>query len=298
MVSKSTKQLKIIPISFICTTYKRPESLYKLLKSLNNNTILPSEVIVFGTNKDDFESVKKSMFRFKIKKLISKEKNQIVQRNLGIKNSKNSLIIQSDDDLIFERNFIKNFYKHFKKDHNQKKIIGALILNSDKKNQSDRWNNLYENYYLFRKIIQLLNNFKKIKYMSLLSSGRIAPLLPSQLRNKDKNFTIDKLEWMSSTLCYNKKIVKKINLRKIIKKKKSYFEDVFFTHYNFKNGFDLILDGNIICYHETTIPTSFNDHIRSVPIQWELVKFFKKNKFLFFVDVLIFSFIYGVKRIF
>ena len=144
-------------------------------------------------------------------------------------------------------------------------------------------------------LLKVLNKFENIKYMSLLSSGRIAPLLPLRIRNQSKNFKLEKLEWLSSTLCYNKNIVKKDIHKTNYKSEKSYFEDVIFTHQNFNKGFNLILDGNVVCYHDTISPTNFKEHWGSVFIQWQLVKFFKKNKILFFVDVIIFSVVYLLK---
>ncbi len=298
MVSKSFKQIKTVPISLICTTYKRPGILSKLVVSLNKNTLLPNEVIIVGTSENDFKIINKNKYKFKIKKLISKDKNQILQRNLGIKFSKNALIIQCDDDIRFDKNFIRNFYKHFKFNQNQKKIVGALIINSENKNQSYRWNRTYKEYLLFRLIILLLNNFKKIKFMSLLASGRIAPLLPDKFINKKKYLFIENLEWLSSTLCYNKNIVKRKKFKDFKYNKKSYFEDVFFTHLNFKNGFNLILDSRIVAKHDTIEPTDLITHLKSIPVQLELVNFFKKSKLLFFLDSIIFSLIYLLKSLF
>ena len=291
MVSKNFKKLKILPVSLICATHNRPKKLKILIDSINKNFYLPKEVIIVGTGSNDFANIIKKNYKFKIKTFVSKKKNQIFQRNLGISKSKYSIVIQCDDDLRLDRNFILNFYKHFKENINAKKIIGANILNSKKKKQSERWNKLYKKNLIFRIIIHFLNRFKKIEYMSIIDSGRIAPLIPINAK-KRKKYKLEHLQWLNSTICYNKKIVKKINIKRIYGNKKSYFEDVFFTHYNYLKGFNLIIDNNVICYHETTLPTNFETHYLSIPIQWKLVKFFKKSKFLFLIDIIIFSLAY------
>lgn len=291
MVSKNFKKLKTLPVSLICATYNRPKELKILINSIKKNLYWPKEVIIVGTRSSDFENIDKKNYKFKIKTFISKKKNQIFQRNLGIKKSKFPIVIQCDDDLKLDRNFIKSFYENFKENINVKKIIGANILNTKKQKQSERWNKLYNKSLIFRTILYFLNRFKKIKYMSLIDSGRIAPLIPIDIKNK-KNYKLDQLQWLNSTLCYNKKIIKKINIKKIYGNKKSYFEDVFFTHYNYLKGFNLIIDNNVIAYHETTLPTNFKTHYLTIPIQWKLVKFFNKSKFLFLIDILIFSFAY------
>ena len=134
--------------------------------------------------------------------------------------------------------------------------------------------------------------------MSLLASGRIAPLLPDKFINKKKYLFIENLEWLSSTLCYNKNIVKRKKFKDFKYNKKSYFEDVFFTHLNFKNGFNLILDSRIVAKHDTIDPTDLITHLKSIPVQLELVNFFKKSKLLFFLDSILFSLIYLLKSLF
>ena len=66
--------------------------------------------------------INSKQYKFKIKMIITKEKPNF-QRNLGINKSKNTLIIQSDDDVILSKNFIINLYKHFEKNKKNKKIV-------------------------------------------------------------------------------------------------------------------------------------------------------------------------------
>lgn len=286
-----------VPISLVCTTFNRPISLFKLLNSIQKNLYKPNEVIIVGTNILDFKLINDKNFNFKIIKLISPIKNQIYQRNLGLKKISNLLVIQSDDDLVYEREFFKNFYNHFRINQNQKKIVGAKILTFNNKNQSNRWNEIYRKNIFFRVILRILNNFKKVQPMSILSSGRIVPLLPEKLREKSKNI-LRNAQWLSSTCCYNFKQISKLNTYNKIFSKKSYYEDVIFTHNQFKNGFELVIDGKIMCYHPFIHPTDFKVYKETVKNQWLIVKIFKKSKFLFLIDIVIFSILFLLKDFF
>ena len=284
-----------VPITLVCTTYNRPLSLFKLLNSIEKNLFKPSEIIIVGTNILDFKMINNKKFDFKIIKIISSKKNQIYQRNLGLNKSSNLLVIQSDDDLIYEREFFKNFYKHFKVNKNIKKLVGAKILTVPNKNQSARWNENYHKYFLFRMILKILNNFNSINYMSILSSGRIAPLLPLKSNDNKSKYVLKDAEWLSSTCCYNLKKIKKIDISKKIPLKKSFFEDVIFTHYQFMNGFKLIIDEKIICHHPFIGTTNFMIYKDTIRTQWQIVKLFHKSKILFFVDVIIFGLLFILK---
>ena len=68
-------------------------------------------------------------------------------------------------------------------------LVGAKILTTRNKNQSSRWNENYHKYFLFRVILKILNKFNNINYMSILSSGRIAPLLP--LKSNDNKLWVE-----------------------------------------------------------------------------------------------------------
>lgn len=284
-----------VPITLVCTTYNRPISLFKLLNSVEKNLYKPSEIIIVGTSILDFKMINNKKFEFKIIKIISPKKNQIYQRNLGLKKSSNLLVIQSDDDLTYERDFFKNFYKHFKVNKNIKKLVGAKILTTRNKNQSSRWNENYHKYFLFRVILKILNKFNNINYMSILSSGRIAPLLPLKSNDSKSKHLLNDIEWLSSTCCYNLKKIKKINISKKNIQKKSFFEDVIFTHYQFMNGFKLIIDDKIICHHPFINPTNFMIYKDTIKTQWQIVKLFNKSKIFFFVDIIIFGLLFALK---
>ena len=172
-----------VPISLICCTHNGAKKIPKLLKSIFKNDYQPKEIIVCGTNVD---VVKKFNLKKNIKFLLSPIANQVYQRNLAIKKSKYELIIQCDDDIVLEKSFIKKMYNHFKNNIYEKKIISASIYTKNHLHQSIRWNDLYNKNIIFRFLMNFLNGFKDVNYMSILRSGRIAPRLPFEYLKYNK----------------------------------------------------------------------------------------------------------------
>lgn len=278
-----------VPVTIVCPTHKGSKRLPKLIKSIYSSKVIPNEIIICGTGKKDFKFLKK---RKNVKFIVSDLANQSHQRNLAIKESKNEIIIQCDDDLILDKNFVKNMYKHFEKSKNEKKVVSASILTKNNFHQSIRWNRLFRTNLIFRYIIFFLNKFKKPRYMSIISSGRIAPILPEEflLRKNKLLDLIEKNEWLCSTICFNKRYY--LNNYSNIKTKKSFYEDVIFTHSLYKKNFNLILDPNIIAYHPIKKKSDLTSFWKTIPIHFEIVKKFNKSYILFFIDIFLFSLIY------
>ncbi len=210
------------------------------------------------------------------------------QRNIAKKVSKYNLILQTDDDVIFHKNTLKEFYYNW--NHLPvKKILAAFVINEDNLHLSTRFTIMYKKFFLFRSTLSLLNNFKKINNFSLLKSGRIVPLIEKRISRKYQN-----LDWLNSVMMYDKTSVfepKIINIGK-----KSYYEDVIFSHYNKLKGFNLIILRDAKVTHPTTQKTSFKTFIDTIAKQFYLVKLLKKNYLLFFVDVMIFAVIFFIYK--
>ena len=115
---------KKINLSIVCATHNRPVKLSKMVESFNNGKILPKELIICGTAYKDFNYVKGKKIDFDLKFLISKKKNQIIQRRKAIQFARNDFILQIDDDVIVEKNFVFNLekYTRSKKKNNHKCI--------------------------------------------------------------------------------------------------------------------------------------------------------------------------------
>ena len=286
---------KKLNVSLVIPSHKGKKKLSKLINSIKENTFLPKEIIICGTNKSDINLINKEDIKsLNIIFLLSKIKNQVYQRKKAIDNAKYDLIFQLDDDVILEKNYIFNMSKHFKLG-NEKKVVSAIIFTDKKKHQGIRWNNAYYKNFLFRKCLYFLNGFQKIRYMSIIKSGRIIPLMPREFLNyhkmKNSKKFLKNVQWVCSSNAYLKKYRKEAFLFQT-NNKKSYFEDVFFSHSLYQKKFNLLIDGSCIAYHSTNDPTNFFNYRNTISSQYNIVKLFKKNLLLFYLDVFIFSLVH------
>lgn len=280
---------KIINISVICASSNGKLKLPILVKSISDGSYIPKELIIVGTSLSDRQLLGKYLNKkIKLKFLISKKKNQIYQRNIGKNNSKCDLILQTDDDTIFKKNTLKEFYNNWLFSPH-KKILAAYIVSHNNSHQSIRFSRLYNNSPVFRLILKFLNNFKKIENFSLLQSGRIVPLIRKKNLRKYEN-----LDWLNSVMMYNKKQIFEPKISK--SSKKSYYEDVIFSHYNMIKGLKLIILRNALVIHPVIKKTNFKIFLDTIQKQFYLVKQFRKNYILFIFDVIIFALIFLIYK--
>lgn len=293
-LSKLYIMKKKIPISIVCASHNGAKKLPNLVRSVFYNTEWPIELIIVHTKPSDLFFIDKQYYKkLNIKTHLSKIKNQVIQRKKGILHASSDLVLQIDDDNILEKRFISNIYKNFLGTFPNKKIISAKINNKNIL-QSSRWNDAYYNSFFFRICLRLLNFGKSIKYMSITHSGRICPLVPKQFYKS--SIKLKNLEWTCSTICYHKKNFH-FGYLNLNFKKKSFFEDVFFTHSLFLKGFQLLIDPKIIAYHPPTKPLDLKVFFDTISSQYKIIKKFKKSYFLFIIDFLIFSSFFILKKI-
>tara|TARA_A100001011_G_C14256021_1_gene820121 strand:+ start:868 stop:1587 length:720 start_codon:yes stop_codon:yes gene_type:complete len=228
-----------------------------------------------------------------IKFFKSSQKSQIYQRSIAINKSKSDYILQIDDDVTVQPNFFLKIKKYTKnKKIIDKKIISALILQSNNNLQAGSWNNIYKKYLIFRIILRFLNKGKAIKQYSILESGRCIPYIENFDGKLEKN--IFNAQWLCSTVLYHK------SCRNIVRNfsqigKKAYYEDVLFSHQLFLKKYNLIIDKNVIGTHDNQPYTSITTYFKTLKTQFFLVNFFKKSKLFFFFDVVIFTFIHLIR---
>ena len=277
---------KKIDVSMVVATHKGINKLPLLVSSLKKNSILPKEIIICGTNLNDIKLLSRSDIKsLNIRFFISKIKNQIFQRKLALKKITQAFILQLDDDIVIESNFFENLYFHIKK-NDKKKIIMSLVVIPGLKEQAYRWNLYFRSNLYFRIILKLFNYGKKIKYMSILQSGRICPLLPKNFINKKK--TLKNLEWTNSLICYHKSALNYSTINYEIKKnEKSYYEDVIFSHNLYLRGFKLQLDPKLKAIHPYFNKLDLQTHLKTIKTQYFIVKKFNKSYLLFILDAML-----------
>ena len=204
-------------IAIVIPTLGNKIYLTKCLNSISKQSILPSQVIVVttGEKKIKLNYIKK----LNIKIIVSKFKNQVYQRTLGLKYlSKNiKIILQLDDYVLLKRNSIKELLISWNKADNS---VAGIGLNSDKK---------IPNSFLFH----LLTFNLPIKEGKVLKNG-----FNTQYSNIKKEINVD---WLKGGLSsYKLKLVPSIFKRKFLFKNWSVCEDLAFS-YNVKQKYNLLV---------------------------------------------------------
>ena len=204
-------------IAIIIPTLGNKIYLKKCLNSILRQKILPGQVIVVTTNKKKIEL--KYIKKLNIKIIISKFKNQVYQRTLGLKylNKNIKIILQLDDYVLLKRNSIKELLISWNKADNS---IAGIGLNSDKK---------IPNSFLFH----LLTLNLPVKEGEVLKNG-----FNTQYSNIKKEINVD---WLKGGLSsYKLELVPNIFKRKFLIKNWSVCEDLVFS-YNIKKKYNLLV---------------------------------------------------------
>ena len=109
--SLDNKKTKFINnISIIIPTLYRYNYLLRLLKQINNQNILPNQVIIIDQTPIDYrENINKSQFdKLDIVMIYLNKMGQSTARNEGIKICKTDYVLFCDDDIEIKNNFIEN----------------------------------------------------------------------------------------------------------------------------------------------------------------------------------------------
>lgn len=275
---------KKLNVSLVIASHNGKKKLPKLINSIKNNTLYPKEIIICGTSKKDISLInKKELKLLNVNFILSKIKNQIIQRKRALKQISQEYVLQLDDDITLENNFFHNLSFHIKKE--KKKVITmSLVIIPGLKEQAYRWNLYFRNNFYFRTLLKFFNFGKKIKYMSILPSGRICPYLPKSFVNK--KYILKNLEWTNSLILYHKSALSYVDHTYQIKKnEKSFYEDVIFSHGLFKKGFKLQIDPKLRAIHPKFNQLDIYTHLRTIKTQYYIVKKFNKNYIMFVLDI-------------
>jgi glycosyltransferase involved in cell wall biosynthesis len=104
-------------ISVIIPTYRRQSNLLKCLDSIETQSRQPEEVlIVNGDNNDDLEEFLKVNLKGNLRYRIIKSPTGLTrQRNAGIKNAHSDIILFVDDDVILDKDHVKEIVRVFER---------------------------------------------------------------------------------------------------------------------------------------------------------------------------------------
>lgn len=178
--------------SVVVPTYNRPQSLKKLLESLNEQTLSKSdfEVIVIFTEDDlSEEFLKKNQYSFQLTPLKIEDsefngRSASLKRNRGIQQSQGEWIAFIDDDCIADKEWLKNALDVIHK-HNPSGIEGLTqIPNTSKQTFTAKGLKFLSRFGGY----QTCNMFYKKDI--LLSIGGFDPQLPFYLEDTDLAWSV------------------------------------------------------------------------------------------------------------
>ena len=118
-------------ISVIIPTYKRKKSLIRLLNSIINQTLLPSEIIVVTSaySKNDLQEINNLHH---IIKVLKSSPSVCKQRNIGINYAKSKYILLCDDDIELPNSYLESLLLHFNNNKNVKIVTGKELQINEK----------------------------------------------------------------------------------------------------------------------------------------------------------------------
>ncbi|CAA9890649.1 conserved hypothetical protein [Candidatus Methylobacter favarea] len=132
-------------LSIIIPTLNRPSDLRNALDSISKQTLLPNEVIVIDQSDNDLSKEVVGIFnqQSKNKDLVyiwhhRAEKSSAKARNEGFRLSSGDLVFFTDDDIVFDPDYIKNVVRCFNTNPDVGCVSGSVVIKSSPKGL--KWN--------------------------------------------------------------------------------------------------------------------------------------------------------------
>ena len=163
-------------ISIIIPVHNEQENIEELINSIRKNNIKNKEIIVVDDGSEDNTQEILKKFKKTIKYIHIQKSGVAKAPNVGIKNSKGSLILFFDGDVVLKKNTLKIFINSFKKNKNLNILQGHWNKTYHKKTNFITKHillKIYQNFEEKFKNEKKYFNFKGIK-ASDLSTGCLA----------------------------------------------------------------------------------------------------------------------------
>lgn len=205
--------------SLVICTYMRPKSLLKLLKSVNEQTVYPNEILIIDGSIDcETESmINQNQFNnLKYYKVDDTNRGLTKQRNFGVNQVGNSIDIVCflDDDTVLADSYFETLMSTYDV-HPEALAVGGYILNEaewTKVNSTsilkgkfifDGWSRIEPSRFKFRKLFGLLPDTDP-GFLPTFSHGRSVGFLPPS----GKIYTVEQI--MGGVSSYKKEVFRKL----------------------------------------------------------------------------------------
>ncbi|MGC4020651.1 MAG: glycosyltransferase family 2 protein [Cyclobacteriaceae bacterium] len=181
---------RLIPVSAVIPTRNRQSSLRETLKSLSNQSVQPSEIIIVDASEDHetedlSKSVDKFLFTVNYKKAASR--GAASQRNEGVALARFPYIFFMDDDLLFEEKCLERLFSAIE-ENKELGGVNAMITN--------------QKYSAPGKISRLLFGYLNGKKLDSYAGKCIGPVMNLLPDDNDKLPEVVPVEWLNTTCTF------------------------------------------------------------------------------------------------
>ena len=225
-------------ISVLIVTKNRPQILRKCLKSIRDQILLPSQIVVIdnGDDRETKETINDFTKTSQIKVDYFQEKRQgeAFARNMALRKAVNEILVFIDDDCIANKNWLKTIVEHFQAYPDTEAIVG--------KSTNALPNNICANVsqaYYVRWLMESITNFNQTQRLQVDSNFFDTKNLV--LRKKFiKKFSFD------SDILFHSINVDFLAGQKLIKKGQIYFNPQLRVFHRNPHTLGLLLKRNFI----------------------------------------------------
>jgi len=250
--------------------------LFSTISSINKGILKPKKIICvyYGNiNKIKYKKFKNLQF------VKSKEKGQVVQRNLGFKYSKSKFILQLDDDIVLNKNCLSKLIKA-KKKLPDNAFLAPIILDNEGNSfyTNENKSNILLNFYKYFICAAPFGEKKIGKFTSLTLCYGV---------NKQIKNSFFKCTWLpGGCILFSRKYLK-YKTDKFPFKGKAYCEDLFYSikrsNLNLKH---YVIKGALVKTFKNSDKFIFKNFIDEITIRYYLLKILKGSKIRFFIWVI------------
>ena len=259
------KKKKIVPISIVIPTLGNNQIITTLKFILNSNT-KPYEIIfvipkIYKKKLNFLKKYKKFNYRI----IFTKEKNQVLQRIKGFKNSKKNIVVQMDDDILVKKDCLLKLFKQITSyDENvaiAPKYLSNIKLSSIYKKPKSKFLKIYH---------WLINSNTGFKPGSISLSG-------FNYSDEIGKKGLREQEWLSGGIIIHKKKNLILNNYYPYNFKKSYCEDILHSFLLRKKKVKLLK------YYETSVKEISQGNIVNQKFAKTLHSFYEELLIRFYI---------------
>ena len=221
-------------------------SLGKTVESLNNSTLLPTEILIcipeaelYSFSKPKYENVRVVITPFR---------GQVAQRAFGFKKANTDIVMQLDDDIHVEKRCIENLVSLLLNNGSKVAVAPALFCTVNNKfPYTDKSQSIISQLYYY-----ILNG--KLGYIpgTVTKAGTEIGIDPNDL---EEGYC--EVEWLpGGCVMHLKNNLVYDNFYPFLGK--AYCEDLFHSHYLKLNGIRLLASADAICFFQSFKQTDFS----------------------------------------